>query len=599
MKSVLTGAAIASPFLLAGGVIMKSLSSWMEEETTIARMGNVFDAVGLKASELAPKIEALATALMKTTTMTDEQVRGMATQAAQMGVSAENIEAFIKAAVGAGAQTGRDPEGVMRTLVRASQGYTRQLTLLFPQIDKTASTQEQFRQGMALAAKGMGIAFKETTTLSGGFKQLRNAFGEIFDTLGKGLFEKSGLNAEIKKVTASIFGIIATIEKGFGFKKLKMFEVNPMAGIFKGFDFKGLGDWISDLIMRFTAMIMTLPTVFRALKDIFGSPDKMLNFLGTVMTEVASILITGIIKGFAALKDIFVALGQVLVSVFLEGLQGLDVPWLTEKINKVAGTDFQKTLLAMSPQDQIKLAMEKYLGGHGYETGFKSYGGEGKGVGKNNPISRPEFWDVQSKEYEQWWSTYFKEQKEFKDVWVQMSGQTEVGMETMFAWFPEMGERLRQGLFDKGVKGAIASVEGYVANMNSAVKSSLGKINTEMTTMTGEDIQGTFFATLTALRKKTAEETADMIPSPDLTGMGGSDMGDSGKKASFSIVSMADQWKKMQEGITKDKDAKDTSKNTAKTATNTEKTVEYVTKSAQALEIIANVFKGGSYSLFS
>jgi hypothetical protein len=90
-----------------------------------------------------------------------------------------------------------------------------------------------------------------------------------------------------------------------------------------------------------------------------------------------------------------------------------------------------------------------------------------------------------------------------------------------------------------------------------------------------------------------------MIPSPDLTGMGSTDMNDSGKKASFSIVSMADQWKKLQEGITKDKEASDTAKNTGNTAKNTEKTVEYVTKSAQALEIIANVFKGGSYSLFS
>jgi hypothetical protein len=45
-------------------------------------------------------------------------------------------------------------------------------------------------------------------------------------------------------------------------------------------------------------------------------------------------------------------------------------------------------------------------------------------------------------------------------------------------------------------------------------------------------------------------------PSNDVTG-----------KATFSIISMADQWKKLQEGISKDKDAASTAKNTGNTAT--------------------------------
>ena len=49
---------------------------------------------------------------------------------------------------------------------------------------------------------------------------------------------------------------------------------------------------------------------------------------------------------------------------------------------------------------------------------------------------------------------------------------------------------------------------------------------------------------------------------------------DMGSKASFSIISMADQWKKMQEGITKDKDEKEIKEATKKTATFTEKTAK-------------------------
>lgn len=47
-------------------------------------------------------------------------------------------------------------------------------------------------------------------------------------------------------------------------------------------------------------------------------------------------------------------------------------------------------------------------------------------------------------------------------------------------------------------------------------------------------------------------------------------MGGMAEKASFSIISMADQWKKMQEGITKNKDEKAIVKASEKTAKNTE-----------------------------
>jgi hypothetical protein len=49
---------------------------------------------------------------------------------------------------------------------------------------------------------------------------------------------------------------------------------------------------------------------------------------------------------------------------------------------------------------------------------------------------------------------------------------------------------------------------------------------------------------------------------------------DTASKTSFSIISMADQWKKMQEGITKDKDEKEIKTATKDTAANTRKTNE-------------------------
>ncbi|MFA5377918.1 MAG: hypothetical protein WC455_19365 [Dehalococcoidia bacterium] len=66
--------------------------------------------------------------------------------------------------------------------------------------------------------------------------------------------------------------------------------------------------------------------------------------------------------------------------------------------------------------------------------------------------------------------------------------------------------------------------------------------------------------------------------------------GDVTSKASFSIISMADQWKKLQEGITKSKDEKDIKTATKDTAKNTSKTNEL-------LNTLITNFSGGDTSV--
>lgn len=55
-------------------------------------------------------------------------------------------------------------------------------------------------------------------------------------------------------------------------------------------------------------------------------------------------------------------------------------------------------------------------------------------------------------------------------------------------------------------------------------------------------------------------------------------------KASFSIISMSDQWKKMQEGITKNKDEKAIAKATEKIATNTDKSNTLISRLIDKVE---------------
>lgn len=512
-KTLMAG--IGAAFLTAGGVVAASFKSWMDEERGVARMSNTFESVGMNAGKMSQKIEDLASALMRQTTMTDDSVRAMAAQAAQMGVGEKNIEGFIKAAIGLGAQSGRAPEAMMRPLVLASQGYTQILMRLFPQIDRTASKQAQFNQAMQIAAKGMQVAAKETNTLWGAFKQLRNAFGETLDSLGKGLFEKSGLNKEIKKVTASVFAIVDALDKGFSTKA------------FKGFSFEGLGDFIGKLLVKFTAMLMTLPDAFKVLKDIFSNPDKLILVLGEGMISVGKILITTIIEGFATMQSLFVGLGKILVSVFAEGIANL--PIIGAKVTGHFGREYLKGL---SAEEEFKEVSQK--------TGFA---GTYRPGALNTPQERKEY-DVAIREY----------LDQFNNI------------------MPEKMKEMREKMFRSGFDETMNAIPTMVKNVGEVVKVEIKRLNDLIKTETNVDLLAIYNKRLNEL---TALYDIESKKVGAAGGAGGIDMGGGmADKVSFSIIKMSDQWKKLQEGAAKDKDSKRMLSATEEIAKNTKKMAE-------------------------
>lgn len=531
-KTIVAG--IGAAFLTAGGVVAASFKSWMDEERGMARMSNVFESVGMNAGKMSEKIENLASSLMRQTTMTDNSIRAMAAQAAQMGVGEKNIEGFIKAAVGLGAQAGIDPENMMRPLVRASQGYMRNLLMLFPQIDKTASKQTQFNQIMQIAAQGMRVAAKETNTLWGAFKQLRNAFGKTLDSLGKGLFEKSGLNKEIKKVTASIFAIVDALDRGFSTKA------------FKGFSFEGLGDWISKMLIRFTAMLMTLPDAFKVLKEIFSNPDKLINILGEGMVSVGTILIISIVEGLKAMRGLFEGLGKILVSVFAEGLMGL--PIIGKKVSAYYGQKYLDTKLSGREEFNVISGATGGIYKRGYRQSYEDtdYG------------TSPE---------------YIKAKKKFIEDFAKL--------------MPDAMKEMRDGDFTKGVSETLAAIPGAVSNMRKALDEELKRINARIKTETNVDMLAKYHQRVNELTARYGLESKKVGAAG---AAGGIDMGGGvADKASFSIISMSDQWKKMQEGITKNKEEVNIRKATETTAKNTDKMV-------QGIGVLINKFDGNDSS---
>jgi len=532
VQATAIGAVIAAPFVLAGSVIRKALSSWIDEEAGISRMNSMLTAMGMNAEVTSGKIEKLAKAISMSTATTDRQVRSMATQAAQMGVSEENIESVVTAAIGLGAMRGTSPEMMIRPLMNASRGYSGMLLRLFPQIRAAKTEQERFNQVLELAGKGMTVAQEATNTIIGAYRQMKRAIDEVWDSLGKGLFGDAGIAGEIKNITAAIHMMRKAVELGF------------KTGVLAGFDVKGWGDWAIKALIHVTAAILTIPTVIQAIYKLFSDSDKLFRVFSEVMQSAGKILLTTIIEGFNALTGLFKGLGIVLARSFTSKLE--DIPFL---------------------RVPLRAARTKALNSMSDEQLFRLYN---KSPGAQAALSSPNSLGASWAAVKSWMGSFGSkgamsaaEKKAIREQVIFALAESGGDVLTEFFNGEEMTEAIKEsfGRIPKAGKKVAETILKEIERLNKVIKLE-----------TNEDIVGTFRQQRDALIAAFEQVKEQMDTPPEIKPWGEEGEGkDAQEKASLSIVSMADQWRKMQEGISKSAEDKAIRKATEATAKNTNK----------------------------
>ena len=212
---------------------------------------------------------------------------------------------MTKAAEGLSAITGRGLESSMQMLLRGQVGNMRAFKMLGFEIDTTKSKQEQFNEVIKRSMAGLDQASR--TTFTSVLNQIRNAAGEVLKVLGKGWFSKSEITEGFQYVLNGIRGIRHTIED--------MFE----SGALKGFNLESMGKVIGDLILRFTAVILTLPEIGRQLKGIFGDPTKIVAVFTDMIVFLSRTLADSLVFSFGTVipliaKTVGHAIGEAMYS---------------------------------------------------------------------------------------------------------------------------------------------------------------------------------------------------------------------------------------------------------------------------------------------
>lgn len=501
-KTIVGG--IGAAFLAAGGTVAYSMKSFMGAEVVSNKLAGAIALAGGSVSALLPKYEALADKMARVTKYDDEAVKSAMASALARGLSTEKMEEAIPAAVGLAARMGMDLSTAMNMVTRAGMGNTMMLQRYFPQLKNATTQTEKWAMIMKLGAAGMGISRNEINTLSGAFGQMRKAIGEVFESLGTGLFGGGQLKKFLQDAVDWVWKLKDSLDKlvksgqfqawiGTAMNVLKSADLGQIIWLSIKIGFMEATNWV----IKFGKFLADVLTVSFQQALLVISSGKF--WLGVGQTILGSLM----------------GIGAALLKVFTTPLDYLE-----------AGITF---------------ILEKLW----------------QGLGKFGPGGA----EFKARDYE----TIFKETQE-KGTFRTSTGDS---------------AKMARDLLNKGTANI---AEAGKTPLISAIDELTEKFRTTMGEkglFDTDESKAQLKALFDPLRElAVAQRDKDMAagekPSPT----------DTASKASFSIISMSDQWKKMQEGITKNKDEKEIREATKKTASWTEQT-------AKGVATLINKFDGG------
>lgn len=181
--------AVGAAIVAIGASIIKTLSAYAKQEKAEKMLGAALKAHGDNVTALLPKYKLLAREIQNQTTMGDEAALSLMAQIRNLGVMPSKMEQATKGAIGLATALNLDSNAAARYTALALQGEYTVLQRYVPALRTATSEAEKQKIVTDLMSKGYEQAQAESDTLSGITAQMKNAFGDLLETLGSFLAE--------------------------------------------------------------------------------------------------------------------------------------------------------------------------------------------------------------------------------------------------------------------------------------------------------------------------------------------------------------------------------------------------------------------------
>ena len=208
------------------GAFNSSVQAFATQEQAELKLASALKGVGNLSRETLQDFKDFASGLQDVTTVGDETTLQLAAMGTSMGFTTERTKQLITAANDLAAFSGKGINESFKQLTATTTGMGQmagQIGRLIPEIDNLTKAELEAGKGIDLvAAKFKGLGNADATSLAGQIIQIKNAFGDLQETIGQTVLgitqiATGGKPGGIKHMINSINNGIKSLEPIFVF----------------------------------------------------------------------------------------------------------------------------------------------------------------------------------------------------------------------------------------------------------------------------------------------------------------------------------------------------------------------------------------------
>lgn len=195
-KWIATGVAAATAAI--GAVAAKALSAYAVQEKATRALASSLAAAGDNATELVPKLKAVASAIQDETGADDDAVVAGMARLRLLGVTADKLGDAARATI-ALKSVGLEETAAQKAVAMAMQGSYDMLNRYVPALRTAKDETEKARIVNELFAKGYQQQKAVLNTTSGAWMALKGRIGDAWEEIGKAIERSFGIRDALNK----------------------------------------------------------------------------------------------------------------------------------------------------------------------------------------------------------------------------------------------------------------------------------------------------------------------------------------------------------------------------------------------------------------
>lgn len=230
--------------------VTKALDAQAQQEAAINKLNIALANQGNYSAAASKRMQEYASALQDATTFGDELIMSAQSSLAGFGMQEESINRTTRAAADMAAATGMDLKAAADLMGKAFAGNTAMLGRYGIIISETTPKSQKFAEALKqIEGRFGGQAAAASATYAGSLEQLKNAIGDVYETLGKFLGFVAGSG---DKPFAGLIAGAKALQKFFGQDLIIVFS-EMRAQFAEGFA------WVSEQVAKALGLLGKLP----------------------------------------------------------------------------------------------------------------------------------------------------------------------------------------------------------------------------------------------------------------------------------------------------------------------------------------------------